>query len=56
MTGSIGKKVFALVGGMGILLVLSIYLNLAALQTIQQQSNQIANDIHMYEEMVHNND
>ena len=56
MRGSIGKKVFALVGGMGILLVLSIYLNLAALQTIQEQSNQIANDIHMYEEMVHNND
>ena len=34
MGKSIGKKVLILVGGMGFLLLVSIYLNLAALGTI----------------------
>ncbi len=41
------------VGGMGLLLILSIYLNLAALQTIQEQNDRIADDITTYEEMIH---
>lgn len=53
---SVGKKVLALVGGMGVLLILSIYLNLAALEVIQEQSERIAADIHVYEDMVHSGD
>lgn len=53
---SIGKKVLALVGGMGVLLILSIYLNLAALEVIQEQSERIAADIHAYKDMVHSGD
>lgn len=56
MGKSIGRKVLLMVGGMGVLLILAIYLNLAALGVIQEQSNTIANDIHKYEELVHNND
>ena len=56
MSKSIGKKVLLLVGGMGILLILSIYLNLAALGTIKEQNDKIADDIHGYEEMVHSGD
>ena len=56
MGKSIGKKVALLVGGMGVLLVLSVYLNLAALGTIKEQNDRIANDIHLYEEMVHSGD
>ena len=56
MGKSIGKKVFAMVGGIGILLVVSIFLNLAALGTIKEQNDRIASDIQKYEELVHNND
>lgn len=56
MGKSIGKKVMLLVGGMGVLLVVSIYLNLAALGTIKEQNDRIAEDIHVYEEMVHSGD
>ena len=56
MGKSIGRKVLLMVGAMGILLILSIYLNLAALGVIQEQSNTIASDIHKYEELVHNGD
>ncbi|MBQ7943705.1 MAG: methyl-accepting chemotaxis protein [Lachnospiraceae bacterium] len=54
MNKSIGRKVMFMVGGMGILLLVSIYLNLAALQTIQEQNDRMANDITAYEEMVRN--
>ncbi len=54
MSKSIGRKVMFSVGGMGLLLVLSIYLNLAALQTIQQQNDRMAEDITAYEDMVRN--
>ncbi len=54
MSKSIGRKVMFSVGGMGLLLILSIYLNLAALQTIQQQNDRMAEDITAYEEMVRN--
>lgn len=53
MGKSIGKKVLVLVGGMGLLLILSIYLNLAALGTIKEQNDRIANDIYAYEDLVH---
>ena len=53
MGKSIGKKMTFLVGGMGFLLIVSIYLNLAALGTIKEQNDRIANDIHKYEELVH---
>ncbi|MBE5875444.1 MAG: methyl-accepting chemotaxis protein [Lachnospiraceae bacterium] len=53
MSKSIGRKVMISVGGMGLLLILSIYLNLAALQTIQEQNSRIADDITTYEEMIH---
>jgi len=56
MSKSIGRKVLLYVGIMGILLILSIYLNLAALGTIKEQNNRIADDIHLYEEMVHTGD
>lgn len=56
MGKSIGKKVLILVGGMGFLLLVSIYLNLAALGTIKEQNERIANDIHVYEDMVHSGD
>lgn len=45
MGKSIGKKVLFWVGGMGFLLILSIYLNLAALGTIKEQNDRIANAI-----------
>ena len=54
MSKSIGRKVMFSVGGMGLLLILSIYLNLAALQTIQQQNSRMAEDITAYEDMVRN--
>lgn len=56
MGKSIGKKVLFWVGGMGFLLILSIYLNLAALGTIKEQNDRIANDIHAYEDLVHSGD
>lgn len=56
MGKSIGKKVMLMVGGMGVLLVISIYLNLAALGTIKEQNDRIASDIHLYEDMVHSGD
>lgn len=56
MGKSIGKKVALLVGGMGLLLILSVYLNLAALGTIKEQNDRIASNIHLYEEMVHSGD
>ena len=56
MGKSIGKKVLFWVGGMGFLLILSIYLNLAALGTIKEQNDRIANDIHAYEELIHSGD
>lgn len=56
MGKSIGKKVLVLVGGMGLLLILAVYLNLAALGTIKEQNDRIATDIHSYEDLVHNND
>lgn len=54
MKKSIGSKVMYSVGGLGLLLILSIYLNLAALQTIQEQNTRMANDITKYEELVRN--
>lgn len=56
MRKSIGRKVLFWVGGMGVLLIVSIYLNLAALGTIKEQNDRIANDIHMYEDLVHSGD
>lgn len=56
MGKSIGKKVLILVGGMGLLLILAIYLNLAALGTIKEQNDRIASDIYAYEELVHSGD
>lgn len=56
MGKSIGRKVLLMVGGMGILLVVSIFLNLAALGTIKEQNDAIANDIHRYEDLVHSGD
>ena len=56
MGKSIGRKVLFWVGGMGVLLIVSIYLNLAALGTIKEQNDRIANDIHMYEDLVHSGD
>lgn len=56
MGKSIGKKVLVLVGGMGLLLILSIYLNLAALGTIKEQNDRMANDIYAYEDLVHTGD
>ena len=56
MGKSIGRKVLLWVGGMGFLLILSIYLNLAALGTIKEQNDRIASDIHMYEDLVHSGD
>ena len=56
MGKTIGRKVLLMVGGMGILLIVSVYLNLAALGVIKEQNDTIANDIHKYEELVHNGD
>ena len=56
MGKSIGRKVLFWVGGMGALLIVSIYLNLAALGVIKEQNDRIANDIHTYEELVHSGD
>lgn len=49
MNKSIGRKVFLMVGGMGLLLLVSIYLNLAALNVIAEQEQNITDDIHEYE-------
>lgn len=56
MGKSIGKKVLFWVSGMGILLIVSIYLNLAALGVIKEQNDRMANDIHAYEDLVHSGD
>lgn len=49
MNKSIGRKVLFMVGGMGLLLLVSIYLNLAALNVISEQEKHITDDIQQYE-------
>ena len=56
MNKSIGTKVLLWVGGLGVLLLVSIYLNLAALGVIKEQNQAIVDDIHKYEELVHAGD
>ena len=53
MSKSIGKKVLLWVGGICALLLISIYLNLAALGVMKEQNERTANDILKYEELVH---
>lgn len=49
MNKSIGRKVLFMVGGMGLLLLISVYLNLAALNVISEQEKHITDDIQQYE-------
>ena len=49
MNKSIGRKVLFMVGGIGLILLLSIYLNLAALNVISEQEKHITDDIQQYE-------
>ena len=49
MNKSIGRKVLFMVGGMGLLLLVSVYLNLAALNVISEQEKNITDDIQQYE-------
>ena len=56
MRKSIGKKVIMMVGIMGVVLFLAIYLNLAALGTIKEYNDTISTYLTQYEEAVHSND
>ena len=53
MNKSIGRKVLFMVGGMGLLLLVSVYLNLAALNVISEQEKHITDDIQQYEAITH---
>lgn len=53
---SIGKKVTLMVGIMGVVLLLAIYLNLAALETIDEYNHMIEQYLTDYEEAVRTND
>lgn len=53
---SIGKKVTLMVGIMGVVLLLAVLLNLAALGTIDEYNSMIANYLTEYEEAVRAND
>ena len=53
MNKSIGRKVLFMVGGIGLILLLSIYLNLAALNVISVQEKHITDDIQQYEAITH---
>ncbi len=56
MTNSIGKKVIFMVGIMGVVLLLSVVLNLAALGTIHDYNDLIAELFEDYDTAVHEND
>ena len=53
MSKSIGKKMSLWLGGICVLLIVIVVLNLAALGTIKEQNQRITNDITAYEELVH---
>lgn len=53
MNRSIGRKVTLMVGIMGVLLLLSVYLNMDALGLILDQERGLEESIHQYEEMIH---
>lgn len=53
MNKSIGRKVLFMVGGMGLLLLVSVYLNFAALNVISEQEKHITDDIQQYEAITH---
>ena len=56
MRKSLGKKALALVGIMGIFLVIAIYSNISAWNAMSEFNSKIQNYVHEYEELVHNND
>ena len=55
MRKSLGRKTIVLVGIMGLFLVLSVFLNLSAWNVMSEFNDKIADYVHQYEEMVHNN-
>ena len=56
MKKSLGKKAITLVGIMGLFLVLAVYLNISAWNAMSTFNTNIADYVHQYEELVHNND
>lgn len=56
MKKSIGRKAILMVAIMGVLLVLAIFLNLSAWNTISEFNANIADYVHQYEDLVHAND
>ena len=55
MRKSLGRKTIVLVGIMGLFLVLSVFLNLSAWNVMSEFNDKIADYVHQYEELVHNN-
>ena len=56
MRKSLGGKTITLVAIMGLFLVLAVFLNLSAWNIMSEFNAKIADYVHQYEELVHNND
>ena len=56
MRKSLGKKVIALVAIMGVFLMAAVFLDVSAWKAMSEFNGNIADYVHQYEELVHNND